>query len=261
MFTCDAEKCIGCGSCVRVCPMGYLKLEDGRPAPRERRRCISCMHCAAACPKRAVHFDELPLGADYPPVPENELERLVKSRRSVRKFSPEPPERGDIQWALDCAEYAPSGKNIHANRWTVVYGREQTASLTQMVLDVCREKSVAPELPKLFEKGTDLICCGAPCMIVGWSPDDTLNPVVDPAVALATAELLLVSRGYVTCWGGYLRQVSDEDAALRARLGVPDGCRVRCALMVGLPGAERYPNIPYRPEAAIEWRDSTNFAY
>ncbi len=256
MFTCIKEQCIGCGSCVRVCPMGYLTMEDGHPAPRERRRCIACMHCASACPKQAVHFDELPAGADYPQAPVDALERLVKSRRSVRKFAAAPPARGDIQWALDCAQYAPSGKNVHDNRWTVVYGREKTLELTNRVLDVCRATGVAPELPKLYEKGTDLICCGAPCMIIGWSPDATLNPVVDPAVALTTVELLLVSRGYVTCWGGYLRQVSDEDAALRAYLGVPDGCRVRCALMVGRPGAERYPNIPYRPAAATFWLDS-----
>jgi nitroreductase len=234
--------------------MGYLGMDGGNPSPRERRRCIRCMHCVSTCPKQAIHFTGTPEGGDYLPVPEGELERLVLSRRSVRKFREEPPKREDLQWALDCAEYAPSGKNAHEHHWTIVYGRPQTIALTEAVLDVCRKTGNAPELPKLFEKGTDLICCGAPCMIVGWSPDDALNPVLDPAVALTTVELLLVSRGYGTCWGGYLRQVSDEDAALRAMLGVPEGSRVRCALMVGYP-AEHYPNIPYRPDAQIHWID------
>ena len=253
MFTCDGERCVGCGSCVRACPMGYLQLDGGKAAPRERRRCIGCGHCVAACPKKAVHFDELAPGQDYIPVPDDALEALVKSRRSVRKFSHQLPAREDIAWALDTAEYAPSGKNAHEFRWTVVYGREKTLELTERVLDVCRKTGQAPELPKLYEKGTDLICCGAPCMIVGWSPDAALNPVVDPAVALTTVELLLVHRGYATCWGGYLRQISDVDEGLRAYLGVPEGCRVRCALMVGRPGAERYPNIPHRPAAQPVW--------
>lgn len=253
MFTCDGEKCVGCGACVRACPMGYLQLDGGKVAPREKRRCIACGHCVAACPKQAVHFDECAPGEDYVPAPEDALERLVRSRRSVRRFTDELPARADIQWALDCAQYAPSGKNCHDNRWTVVYGREKTLELTERVLDVCRKTGDAPELPKLYARGTDLICCGAPCMIIAWSPDETLNPVVDPAVALTTAELLLVSRGYATCWGGYLRQLSERDASLRAWLGVPEGARVRCALMVGVPGPERYPNIPHRPAAEAMW--------
>ena len=38
MITFDPTKCVGCGSCVRVCPMGYLGMKDRIPAPRERRR-------------------------------------------------------------------------------------------------------------------------------------------------------------------------------------------------------------------------------
>ena len=54
MITFDPTKCVGCGSCVRVCPMGYLGMEDGIPAPRERRRCIQCGHCVATCPHQAI---------------------------------------------------------------------------------------------------------------------------------------------------------------------------------------------------------------
>ena len=57
MITFDPTKCVGCGSCVRVCPMGYLGMEDGIPAPRERRRCIQCGHCVATCPKQAVSLE------------------------------------------------------------------------------------------------------------------------------------------------------------------------------------------------------------
>ena len=54
MIAFDYNRCVGCGSCVRLCPMGYLKLEEKRPDVRERRRCIECGHCVAACPKQAV---------------------------------------------------------------------------------------------------------------------------------------------------------------------------------------------------------------
>ena len=38
MIAFDYNRCVGCGSCVRLCPMGYLKLEEKRPVVRERRR-------------------------------------------------------------------------------------------------------------------------------------------------------------------------------------------------------------------------------
>ena len=47
MLSFDLSRCVGCGSCVRLCPMGYLVMEDGVPRIRERRRCIECGHCEA----------------------------------------------------------------------------------------------------------------------------------------------------------------------------------------------------------------------
>lgn len=110
-----------------------------------------------------------------------------------------------------------------------------------------------PELVKLYDKGVDLLTCNAPCVIVGWSPLDALNPCVDTVIAMTTVELLLVKRGLGSCWGGYLRQVSDVSPELRARLHVPEGARVQCALMVGWPQGEHYPNIPWKPSASVQW--------
>jgi ferredoxin len=234
--------------------MGVIgKGEDGFPTTLPRRRCIECMHCASICPRQAVEFEGLSPEAIYRETPEEPLERLICQRRSVRHFKPDLPEREIVQWALDRAEYAPSGKNIHATRWTVLWGLEATEKVTQMVIDLCNSSGEAPELPKLLAKGTNLITCGAPCVILGWSPEDCLNPVVDTAVATTTLELLLQSKGLATCWGGYLNQLANHHPSLRSALGVPEGCQLRCALMVGFDQGERYRNVPYRPKAGVTW--------
>ena len=253
MIAIDAARCIRCQSCVRVCPMGVLSPGEDLPAVNEKRRCIRCMHCAAACPRQAVHFDGLHPEEEYPAKPEDALEALVKSRRSVRHFQERLPDRALIQWALDTAAWAPSGKNQHANGWTVLWGRAETDKVTGLVLDWCRDTGGAPELLWLARKGLNLITCGAPCVIVGWSPDDALNPVLDPAVALTTVELLLNQKGLSTCWGGYLRQITEASHVLQAELGIPEGAGMRCALMAGYADRERYPNIPYRPAAEALW--------
>lgn len=233
--------------------MGVLRMGEGGPEAVPRRTCIRCMHCTAACPKQAVHFDDLTPAEEYRPVPDDLLVRLVQTRRSVRSFSPEPPPKELLQWALDLAQWAPSGKNAHAHRWTILYGPEAVARIRDQALEFCRASGEAPELPKLFSKGVDLLTCGAPCVILGWSPIDALNPTKDPAAALATAELLLHHRGVATCWGGYLNQLADASPDLRAALHIPETCRMQCALMAGYAKGERYPNIPYRPAAEPVW--------
>lgn len=254
-----SETCIRCLQCARACPMGVIgKGENGSPTVLPRRRCIQCMHCAAICPKQAVGFPQLTAEELYRPEPEDPVERLIRQRRSVRKFKETLPDRSDLQWALDTAEYAPSGKNVHATRWTVLWGKGATDKVTRMALDICAATGEAPELPKLYRCGTNLITCNAPCVVIGWSPEDCLNPVVDTAVAMATLEMLLLSRGISTCWGGYLNQLANRNDGLRQALGIPDGCKMRCALMVGYPDRETYRNIPYRPKAPVTWLEETD---
>ena len=52
--------CIGCGACVRACPMGNVKLTAGRPVWGDE--CIHCMACINLCPKTAIEYGRLTEG-------------------------------------------------------------------------------------------------------------------------------------------------------------------------------------------------------
>lgn len=248
-ITFDTESCIRCGICVRTCAMGHLRMTEDGPAVG-KGSCMECFQCAAACPRQAVLFDG---SSPVVPAPEDPLEKLVMSRRSVRRFKAEAPNRELIEWALRRACYAPSGKNRREYRWTVVYGRERVQAVRELALRHCRETGEAAELLRFDARGLDLLTCGAPVVIACWSPDECLNPWLDPAIAMETAELLLVSKGLGTCWGGYMRQLAGRCPPLKAGLGIPEGYTMRCCIMAGWPDGPSFPNIPIRPEPDIFW--------
>ncbi len=51
----DKEKCVKCGLCARVCPMGSISKED---VCEVGGVCIKCQACVRKCPKGAKFFDD-----------------------------------------------------------------------------------------------------------------------------------------------------------------------------------------------------------
>ncbi|MEG1528111.1 MAG: EFR1 family ferrodoxin [Clostridia bacterium] len=46
------DKCVGCGKCVKICPMNNISLVNG--VAKFGHKCTMCMACAMACPQNAV---------------------------------------------------------------------------------------------------------------------------------------------------------------------------------------------------------------
>ena len=53
----DAEKCVGCGRCVEVCPHEVLAVEEGKARIVDRDGCMECGACAKNCPAEAVSVE------------------------------------------------------------------------------------------------------------------------------------------------------------------------------------------------------------
>lgn len=48
----DADKCIGCGKCVSLCPMDNMELRSGKAV--QGGRCTMCYRCVNHCPGQAI---------------------------------------------------------------------------------------------------------------------------------------------------------------------------------------------------------------
>jgi electron transport complex protein RnfB len=56
----DSDLCIGCGSCVEICPMDALSLDSDEKATRNPDRCIGCGVCVSACPSGSLALERVP---------------------------------------------------------------------------------------------------------------------------------------------------------------------------------------------------------
>ena len=55
-----SSACIGCGQCVKRCPMNNVTLKDGKPV--WGRNCTHCMACICYCPVSAIEYGKKSVG-------------------------------------------------------------------------------------------------------------------------------------------------------------------------------------------------------
>ena len=49
-----ADKCVGCGRCMEVCPHAIFTLDNGKAHIADRDACMECGACAVNCPVEAI---------------------------------------------------------------------------------------------------------------------------------------------------------------------------------------------------------------
>lgn len=49
-----AEKCTGCGMCIKVCPHNVFTLQNNKAIVSDRDSCMECGACAMNCPVGAI---------------------------------------------------------------------------------------------------------------------------------------------------------------------------------------------------------------
>ena len=55
----DADSCVACGCCVKVCPLGAISVFWGVAAQVDAGRCVGGGRCAKECPASVIEIREV----------------------------------------------------------------------------------------------------------------------------------------------------------------------------------------------------------
>ena len=50
----DKDYCVACGTCVKVCPLKIIYIEQGVFADLNYEKCVGCGKCAKSCPASVI---------------------------------------------------------------------------------------------------------------------------------------------------------------------------------------------------------------
>jgi len=271
LFFADPAKCTRDGICVAECPVRIIELATGDSAPHVPAAaedfCRSCGHCIAVCPREAVTCGGV--AADQlPPVdprllpPAAEVAHFLRARRSIRSYTPRRVDRENLTALIEVARFAPSGSNRQPVHWLVVHSPDEVRRLAGMVVDWMRAGLPAlsgaaqrntERVLALWDAGSEVICRGAPHLVVASAAPEPPSTSTDCVIALTYLELAAAALGVGACWAGYFMAAVRQWAPLQHALDVPPGHVVGGAMMLGYARYD-YPRMPLRNEARITWQ-------
>lgn len=55
----NINECVACGSCVKVCPLNLINIEQGVFAKINLDRCVGCGKCAKTCPASVIEIQKV----------------------------------------------------------------------------------------------------------------------------------------------------------------------------------------------------------
>lgn len=249
------ESCHKDGLCIEICPVRCLALnEEGYPFMKDDKRdsCLECGHCQAICPHNALTFisDSL-VYEECSPESMAPLEKVIKCRRSIRKYKKTPLESHQIEKAMELTQWSPTAKNERAVEFTFVSGLDKVHDVGQLVINAFASNGKMEGLVKAWDGGKDFIFRDAPHLAVVWQEEGTAQPLVDPIIAITHLDLALNGDGVGTCWAGFFMSVA-EDIEIKKYLEIPEKGKIVGALMFGRP-AYRFKGIPPRKPFKVNY--------
>ncbi len=180
---------------------------------------------------------------------------VLRTRRTVRSFQPEPVSRRDIQELVESAILAPNGMNLQPWAFSVITTEAVMRKVNSIVLGILRSPEVqermGDRMRDIVNAPDYYIFYGAPALIVISADQNVPGAAVDCQLAMENLFLAAHAKGLGTCYMGFLLFAAEVPDARRL-LGIPEGFRMVAAAIVGHPDA-RPEGPPQRNPPRVNW--------
>ena len=281
------ETCIGCGACGIICPRHIPETKkegDKKVTSIHAERadlCMLCGQCAAVCPTDSVSVSGL-APEEFKPLEPLELDgdqllRMFRQRRSVRRYKDQPVEREVLDRIIEAAHAAPTGAGKRSVGLVVVDNPERLKKLSDLAYGMYRKlgKALANPIARFFIKrkagaaklGTlenfvmpgmrwylrwreegkgDELSRDAPVLMVFHSP--IMAPVADENCLIAATHALFMAQtlGVGGFFNGLFGPAINRDSEMRKILGLSTDREVYACLGLGYGKFKYRKTIPRR---------------
>jgi nitroreductase len=154
---------------------------------------------------------------------------VMRTRRSVRAYRPDPIPDDVLERVLNAAGLAPWGDGASPTPPTrLIVVRD--ADLKQSLVPLCHNQKFVASAPVV------VVACGAECQRYsrgGWM--GRYSTIVDVSIAVDHLTLAARAEGLGTCWVG-----SFNNDGLRALFGLPDQVNVIAVMPLGYPDGDLF---------------------
>lgn len=275
MIRIDADTCTGCNTCTQHCPGGFI--EEGPQIKNVAHKyCVSCGHCYIVCPSGSIQIAGLeslylpPYTQDIPVSPQS-MDALLRRRRSIRQYKPEPVSREHLESIVEAASQVPSAHNFRAFKAYVCSDKAVIARVHKRLtehytrsLDAFKKPvegmsdAMREELLYAFEhlivnppEGKDSLFWDAPALLVFTTTIPHPLCIGDAWIASFAAVMYAETIPVGTCYNGFLIMGLIEDPSIKPLLKIPNEELVVSGFTLGYPDETHFRYPPRRPMQTI----------
>ena len=165
---------------------------------------------------------------------DNELTRIIRERRSIRKYRQEQITEEQLQTLLECGFLAPSGGNSQNWHITVVQSKDFLDKLSAANREhVLADKDLPQAIKDRFSQSGFSVAFGAPTVLFISAAGSDVNACFLAEHIVLTAESLGLGTCYLGGIMGFLR--SEEGKSFIDEMDLPDGYEPLFGITVGIP--------------------------